>query len=108
MPVAAQVGGAERHDHDMAGTSSYLLITAGTHVILARLERLDTPELGHRASERVLCERDRPRGRGSLADGLVQRSPRPARGATARVVIGMIARWSFGAVSASARWYHEA
>jgi len=45
MPVAAQVGGVERNDHDVADPDGNVLVAAGAEVRLRGLVRMDPPDL---------------------------------------------------------------
>lgn len=56
MPVAAELGAAQRHDHGVARASPDLLVTARADVFLSRFERLDAAQLGEAPGERILDE----------------------------------------------------
>jgi hypothetical protein len=45
MPVPPEIGLAERHHHQMPDPDRNFLLATGTHVELARLERMHEPDL---------------------------------------------------------------
>lgn len=57
MPVAPEVGVAERDDDDVAGSLPDLLVAPRADVLLARLIGLHALDLGRATGERVLDER---------------------------------------------------
>lgn len=117
MPVAPEIGGVQGHDDEMARSSPDLLVAARTDVLLASLERLDTPKLGRRAGEGILDEGHGPVRRrvgaraGAAPAGAaagIEGSPGPARDRATGTVCGMGSGRASGALAAFSGRYHEA
>jgi hypothetical protein len=57
VPVAAQIGGAHRHDNQVPDTGADLLSTPGTQVRLAGLKRVDPSDLDRAAQRGINAHR---------------------------------------------------